>query len=245
MKIKEKVNLDIREIAKHGPITIVTFGDSITHGFFRGYVDYDAAYPNLLRKRILEVRDRVPVNIINAGIGGTTAMASLSRMEKQVFTHLPDLVIVCFGLNDVNGTLENYLDSLRTIFSECQSRDVDLIFMTPNMLNTYVAEDTPPQYVDYAAKTAQMQNSGRMDTYTYMENAVSLAKGMGVTVCDCYAKWKKLAEKQDVTMLLANRINHPTEQMHELFADSLFECIFGDAFSANENSESGMYKEDR
>ena len=156
MKIKDKINLDAKGLAEHGPITIVAFGDSITHGFFRGYVDYDAAYPNLLRRRILEVRDYVPVNVINAGIGGTTARASLSRMEKQVFTHLPDLVIVCFGLNDVNGPLESYLDSLREIFSECQLRDTDVIFMTPNMLNTRVAEDTPAQYVDYAAKTAQM-----------------------------------------------------------------------------------------
>ncbi|MBR6680618.1 MAG: SGNH/GDSL hydrolase family protein [Clostridia bacterium] len=241
MKIKDKINLDAKGLAEHGPITIVAFGDSITHGFFRGYVDYDAAYPNLLRRRILEVRDYVPVNVINAGIGGTTARASLSRMEKQVFAHLPDLVIVCFGLNDVNGSSESYLDSLRAIFSECQRRNTDVIFMTPNMLNTRVAEDTPAQYVDYAAKTAQMQNSGRMDAY--IESAVALAESMGVAVCDCYAKWKKLAEEQDVTMLLANRINHPTEQMHALFADSLFECIFGDGFSTDKKLDSSMYKE--
>ena len=242
MKISEKINLDAKGLAQHGPITIVAFGDSITHGFFCGYVDYDAAYPNLLRKRILQVRNYVPVNIINAGIGGTTAKASLVRMERQVFAHLPDLVIVCFGLNDVNGTRESYLDALRTIFSECQRHGTDVIFMTPNMLNTRVAEDTPVALVDYAAKTARMQNEGRMDFY--IEGAVSLAESMGVTVCDCYSKWKMLSEKQDITMLLANRINHPTEKMHALFADSLFECIFGGGSLSKKELDSSMYKEE-
>ena len=51
---------------------------------------------------------------------------------------------------------------------------------------------------------------------------------MGITVCDCYAQWKELSKTQDVTMLLANRINHPTREMHALFADSLFAAIFRD-----------------
>lgn len=40
----------------------------------------------------------------------------MERMDKQVLSHNPDLIIVCFGLNDVNGTLEEYLDSLEEIF---------------------------------------------------------------------------------------------------------------------------------
>lgn len=243
MKIKDKINLDYKGLIEHVPINILAFGDSVTHGFFCGYLDYDAAYPNQLRKRILAVKDYVPVNVINAGIGGITASASLGRMEKQVFAHLPDLVIVCFGLNDVNGPLEDYLEALRTIFEECQRRETDVIFMTPNMLNTRVADDAPTVHLKYAEKTAKMQNEGRMDTY--MASAVSLAEDMGVTVCDCYSKWKKISETQDVTMLLSNRINHPTEQMHTLFADSLFECIFGEEASANASTESSMYKEGR
>jgi hypothetical protein len=88
---------------------------------------------------------------------------------------------------------------------------------------------------------AKMQNDGRMDTY--MESAVALARKMGVTVCDCYAKWKELSETQDITDLLANSINHPTREMHALFADMLFDCIFNDDTSVSGKSESGMYEE--
>ncbi len=240
MKIKDKIMLDRKGLQEHGPINIVIFGDSVSHGAVNGYIDYENVYWNLLKKKLNKFREYVPVNMINAAIGGTTARESVERLEKQVLKHEPDLIIVCFGLNDVNGPLESYLTALKTIFERCKSADFDVIFMTPNMLNTRVADDTPEQYLAYAAKTAEMQLSGRMDEYIY--SAVNLAKELGITVCDCYSKWKKLAETEDVTLLLANRINHPVPQMHTLFADSLFEVIMGDTQS-NTESDSTMYKE--
>lgn len=225
MKISEKIHIDYQGLIDNGPITIVAFGDSVTFGALGGNdVSYETVYWNRLRRKINEIRMHVPVNVINAGIGGLTAKDSLRRMEKQVFAHNPDLVIVCFGLNDVNGSLEDYLNSLETIFERCNRDNVETIFMTPNMLNTSVAEDTSPEHFEYAKKTAEMQNGGRMDKYIY--SAVELAKKMNITVCDCYSQWKKLSETQDITMLLANRINHPTPEMHELFAQMLFDCLF-------------------
>jgi len=227
MKIADKINLDYDGLIKEGPITIVAFGDSVTHGAVGpDEINYETVYWNRLRQKINQVRDYVPVNVINAGIGGITAEGSIQRMEKQVFAHCPDLVIVCFGLNDVNGSLESYLAALETIFSRCKEEGVETIFLTPNMLNTYVAEDTEEIYREYAAVTASYQNGGRMDRY--MEAACELARSKGIKVCDCYAKWKQLSETQDITMLLANRINHPTKEMHELFAQALFEMIFAD-----------------
>ena len=70
---------------------------------------------------------------------------------------------------------------------------------------------------------------------------VSLANEMGVKVCDCYKKWKKLSETEDITKLLINRINHPTPEMHELFANSLFELIFEEEIKSDAE-ESTMYR---
>ncbi|MCQ2485874.1 MAG: GDSL-type esterase/lipase family protein [Clostridia bacterium] len=243
MKIKEKIKLDYNGLIKYGPINIVAFGDSVTHGAVAGSeINYETVYWNRLRKKILEVSNYIPVNVINAGIGGITSWDSVERMDSQVLSHNPDLVIVCFGLNDVNGELDRYLSALGIIFDKCIERDVDVIFLTPNMLNTYVADDTEEEYMDYAAKTAEVQNSGRMDRYIY--SAVKLAQEKGVAVCDCYSKWKKLAETEDVTMLLANRINHPIKEMHELFAQLLFDIIFEEK-TENIEIESTMFRENR
>lgn len=224
MHVKDKILMDKLGLAEHGPINIVIFGDSISHGAIID-VDFESVYWNRLRKMLNHYRSYIPVNMICASIGGTTAKNSLDRMERDVFSHNPDLVIICFGLNDVNLLLDEYLGPLEQIFARCKIAGCDAIFMSPNMLNTYVADDTPQEYWEYAHKTASIQSSGRMDAYMFA--AMDLAQKMGITVCDCYSKWKELSKTQDTTMLLANRINHPIAEMHQLFADSLYEVIMG------------------
>lgn len=223
MKVKEKIMLEHKDFCEYGPVNIVILGDSVSQGSIIHNIDYENVYHNRLRKMLNDFRDTVPVNIINSAIGGTTAEFALKRLDKGVFNHNPDLVIVCFGLNDVNGEIDVYLDSLRIIFEKCKENNCDTIFMTPNMLNTYVAEDTLPDLVSYAEITAEIQNSGRMDKYIY--EAIKLAEKTGIAVCDCYSEWKKISETEDTTTLLANRINHPVAEMHKLFADKLYEVI--------------------
>ncbi len=219
--------MDFTGLFENGPINIVVIGDSVTHGAVNGYIDYEGVYWNLLKQKLNQFRSYIPVNVINTAIGGTTAEESVERIERQVFRHEPDLIIACFGLNDVNFPLENFLGALEQIFSKCQAAGYDLIFMTPNMLNTYVADDVEERYRKYSAKTAEYQKEGgRMDQF--MAEAKALATRMGVTVCDCYAKWKEISKTQDVTQLLANRVNHPTSEMHKLFADSLYDVIMGE-----------------
>ena len=223
MNIKEKLAMDRQGLEKYGPVNIVIFGDSVSHGGMLSSMDHENVYCNLLKKKLNQRYNYIPINMINYSVGGTTAKQALPRLSSQALIHKPDLVIVSFGLNDVNDPLEEYLDSLKAIFQECLDSEAKVIFMSPNMLNTRVAEDTREDLLEYAAKTAQMQNSGRMDQF--MSAAMSLATNMGVTVCDCYSKWKKLSQTQDITTLLINRINHPTPQMHQLFADSLYDTI--------------------
>ena len=240
MKITEKIKLDRNGLIENGPINIVAFGDSVTHGALLEEINYETVYWNRLKKKINSVRNYVPVNVINAGIGGINAANSLGRIDSQVLCHNPDLVIVCFGLNDVNDPLEVYLSSLKVIFEKCKASGAEVIFMTPNMLNTYIADDVQSQYKEYAAVTAEYQNSGRMDLY--MSEAVKLAKELDVLVCDCYGKWKELSKTEDITKLLINRINHPTAEMHELFAQSLFDVIFEEENDISSDNESTMYR---
>ena len=240
MKIREKLFGGKDVLLNDGPITIVAFGDSVTHGALgAGVINYETVYWNLLKRKLNAKNSYMPVNVINAGIGGITAEGSIARMDRHVFAHNPDLVIVAFGLNDVNGTLESYLSALRTIFEACTSRGIDTIFMTPNMLNTYVAEGTEEKYIGYAAVTADYQNNGRMDRY--MAAARELAIECGVLVADVYSKWRELSKTTDTTLLLDNFINHPKAEMHELFAGEIYKLIFPEDAPATSDTESTMY----
>ena len=242
MRLIDKIQMNRQGLVDNGPVTIVAFGDSVTHGALNiGEYNFETVYWNLLRQKINALGSFVPVNVINAGIGGITAVKSIPRLDSQVLCHNPDLVIVCFGLNDVNKEKEIYLKALSVIFQRCKEHGADVIFMTPNMLNTYVADDTHPDHREYAKKTAGIQNSGRMDDY--INSACELARNMDVTVCDCYSEWKKLSETQDTTLLLANRINHPTKEMHELFAQCLFNTIFDVKDTVEIRANDAMYRE--
>lgn len=224
MKIMDKLMMPEERLRDLGPITMAVFGDSVTHGWLApDEIDYETVYWNLLRQKLNRVRPIVPINVINAGIGGITAYESLNRMEKQVFSHQPDLLIVCFGLNDVNGTLEEYEYALRQIFERSKELEIDVIFLTPNMMNTYVSEDTAEELLEYAQKTATMQSGGRMDLF--MDAARRIASELNIPICDCYALWKEMNQSRDINLLLANRVNHPTREMHELFAEKLYELI--------------------
>ena len=74
--------------------------------------------------------------------------------------------------------------------------------------------------IEIAEKVASRQNAGVLDQY--LDAAKALCREKGVPVCDCYGKWKQLsAGGVDTTALLANGINHPTRQLHWLFAYEL------------------------
>lgn len=220
--------------------TIAFLGDSVTQGCFEVYkkntteietvFDKTSAYPNYIEKIFSVLFPSVPVNIINAGISGDNAPHGLARLEDDVLCHNPDLVVVCFGLNDVGGGLTNiekYAEALDGIFIKLKEKDIEVIFMTPNMMNTYTdCSITDPDIKRIADLAAARQNGGELDKYT--ERAKEVCRDNGITVCDCYSKWKELYESGvDVTALLANKINHPTRDMNWLFACSLVETMIG------------------
>lgn len=51
MHIKDKINLDRDGLTEKGPITIVAFGDSVTHGALLDNYNYETVYWNRLRKK--------------------------------------------------------------------------------------------------------------------------------------------------------------------------------------------------
>ncbi len=242
-KIRELVTYNIEKYAARGPVNIVVCGDSVSHGALNGENDYDTVYHNRLRLMINKKWQSMPVNIINTAVGGKRANQALDNFERDVLPHRPDLVIICFGLNDVNNTMEAWHQNLGGLFDKCLENGLECVYMTPNMLNTYRHEDTAEMHWNYAQRTADMQNSGRMDEY--MDAARKMAAERGIPVCDCYAEWKALAAAgHDTTAMLCNHINHPTREMHALFAEKLFETIFGFPYAeGSDEAESGMYRE--
>jgi len=234
MNILKKLSEKSKNYGAFAPVKIALLGDSITQGCFEIFngpngieciYDYEAVYHSQLRRLLNGVFPSVPVSMINAGVSGSDAKLGLERIERDILCCMPDLVVVCFGLNDIthgiNG-LDRYARALDGIFKKLNANGIETVFMTPNMMNTYVSPQLSGEFSSTAGNTAEIQNSGIMDKY--MVCAVEICNNNRVPICDCYKKWKHLHENGiDTTRLLANYINHPAREMHRLFASSLFE----------------------
>jgi lysophospholipase L1-like esterase len=238
MRFTERIKEKNGDMGHYRPLVIGFLGDSVTQGCFELYktkkTDYDTefrsyeAYHTKLNRMLQEVFPRVSITTVNAGVSGDKAPGGAERLDRDILSFSPDLVVVCYGLNDVvkgDAGLEEYGQALEEIFRKLKAADVETIFMTPNMVGERaVAEETDPFMYSVLEEVAVFQSDGTMDRY--MEKAREVCKNNDIPVCDCYRKWKKLRENGvDVTRLLSNRINHPSENMHWMFAVSLFEMI--------------------
>jgi len=237
VKIMEKMTKKAKDNMQESAVTIAFLGDSVTQGCFEIYpngetigdvFDNEHAYYNCMCKILAYLYPGVPVNVIKAGISGDRAPHGLERLEKDVLRFQPDLTIVCFGLNDSfqkAAGIDIYRQALIGIFTKIKESGSELIFMTPNMLNTYISPCLAKGLSrEIGAAMGEIQLSGTMDLY--MDTARQVCLQYGVRICDCYAKWKLLEKNGvDTTALLANHINHPTREMSWLFAYSLVECM--------------------
>jgi len=236
MKIAEKLKATTIDRHKAG-VTIAFLGDSVTQGCFELYLEngemqtvfeQQSAYCRRVFDLLAMLYPRVPVNIINAGRSGDRASRGVHRLERDVLRHNPDLVVVCYGLNDCRrdeGSVETYQNALREIFTAVQAAGCELIFMTPNMMNTAVSPHvTEPKFIRVAEDTMGRQNDGIFDAH--LDAARALCAEMSVPVCDCYKIWQSMYRGGvNVTELLANKINHPTREMHQLFAYELVKTM--------------------
>lgn len=221
------------------PVPVIAFlGDSVTQGCFEVYFKengeietvYDEVngYVSCVSTILKTLFPNVPVAIVNAGISGDNAVNGALRTARDVLRVKPDLTVVCFGLNDCNNGKEGigaYCKGLRDIFSQLKEAGSEVIFMTPNMMNTRVScHIQEPGITEIAEGTGKLQRDGMLDMY--VAEGLKVAEECNVTVCDVYRKWKLLAASGvDTTELLANYINHPTRKMSWLMAWSLVETM--------------------
>ena len=240
MKIFEKMTQKANDNSHQEGVTIAFLGDSVTQGCFEIYKKENNAveaifdrlhsYEQYFSDILAHLYPTVPVNIINAGISGDNAPHGAKRVAKDVLRHEPDLVVVCSGLNDCRETeagIPPYVNALNDIFDQVLAANCELIFMTPNMMNTSISPFlTDADFINIAKGCALKQNSGMFDAH--IAAAKELCAQKGIPVCDCYSIWKALFQNGvNVTELLSNKINHPTREMHKLFAYSLLDTIFG------------------
>ncbi|GAA4444097.1 SGNH/GDSL hydrolase family protein [Novipirellula rosea] len=147
---------------------VVCFGDSITK---RGYSDFLAPL--------------LGVDAINAGVGGNTTTQALRRMNQDVLSKHPDVVVIFFGTNDsrvdsakVHVPLDRYSANLHEMIDACQKQQAQVVLCTVPPINH------EPYFTRH--DKAVFDRAGGLDRLLqqYREAALQVARERMVAVVD-------------------------------------------------------------
>lgn len=198
----------VRELEKKWPdnrtINIVCHGHSVPAGYFKTpIVDTFNAYPHLLHQAVKERFPHAVVNVIVTAIGGEASNTGIARFERDVLTHLPDLLTIDYALNDRGIGLEKSRDNIATMIKKAKAKGIKVILLTPTWdtrANTEDSENSLPQHA------AQIRE---------------LAREYEIGLADSYAAFQKHLRINGKVDDLMSQSNHPNRKGHTLVAQEL------------------------
>lgn len=101
--------------------TVVAFGDSLTAG--HGVRDEDS-YPAILAELL-------GCEVINDGVSGEDTNAGLRRLPESLETYQPDLVVLCFGGNDMLRKQPEVrtIENLKEMIEQVRAAGADIVLI--------------------------------------------------------------------------------------------------------------------
>jgi acyl-CoA thioesterase I len=206
----------------------VALGDSVTAGCTVGPgMLGEEVYHAVVARELERLFPGSGFDVINAGVGGDNTVGGLVRLQADVLDHSPDLVTICFGLND-SGKGEAGLDlferNLVEIVERVRAIGAAVVLMTPNMMVTRPNQNVPPEHAETVGDFIQRQTGGLLDRY--VERIRAAAGATSSPLADAYAEWQRRHQAgEDTTALLENGLNHPGAEGHRILAAALLEAI--------------------
>ncbi|MFM9963409.1 MAG: alpha/beta fold hydrolase [Planctomycetaceae bacterium] len=190
------------------PVTIVCLGDSVTGVYY--HTGGRRAYPEMLEVAIKQAIPNANVKVINAGISGHSTENGLTRLDRDVLMHKPDLVTISFGLNDLTRlTEEQFGKNLETLVGRCRDANAQVVLCTPNSVITTGGRpiEKVKRYCDVIRATGQ---------------------SLKLPVCDQFAAGEAFRAKDAWAFrcILSDEI-HPNMDGHKLMAQELCRTITG------------------
>ena len=193
----------------HDGDKVAFLGDSITAA--RGYTKIVEHY-TLMRFPTRRVE------FVNSGQGGDTSNGSLRRLERDVFSKKPTVVIVAFGINDIGwGTKADdehrklYLDGIRSIIEQCKARKI-----RPIICSAAITAEKSSQ-----AENGYLQKMG--------DEGLALAKSLGAGTIDLQRGMREIQRRGEDTN---SNEKDPAKQTHLHAPDGIHPNELGQAAMA-------------
>ncbi len=136
---------------------IIFFGDSLTQEATggRGFITLIREGLRAVGQSVGQSVEQSSVTIIGAGVRGDTVRDLAARVERDVISQKPEIVIILIGINDIVrlprglGTpIEPFIVELRRIVQALQTAGVTVILATPPV----IGEDNHNQFSELLAR---------------------------------------------------------------------------------------------
>ena len=244
MQITKRLTARHSNAGQHRPVLIACLGDRVNHGCFE--LDLPGrslphpscrpweGYPMKLQRRLTELYPAAAPTVLNAGVGGDGIAQMAERLDRDVLSFHPDLVILEVCLNDCLGSETDdpapFSAATGALMDRILASGAELILLTPNAMCARMHENVPAEdsWRQLYARAVSKQVNGVMTAF--VDAARAEARKRDIPVADAYARWEQLRRAGvDTTSLLANQINHPTPAMHDLFVEEILSTLVGSA----------------
>ena len=194
---------------------IVFLGDSITQAGVgpKGYV-------TLIKNELAEKHKDLGIEVIGAGISGNKVPDLQKRLDRDVLSKKPTLVVIYIGINDVwhsemkpsRGTPKDAFEAgLKDIIGKIKDAGASVVLCTPTVIGEKKSNKLDAQLDEYA------------------EVSRKVAKETGVTLCDLRKAFREHLEKnnpddKEKGILTSDRV-HLNEAGNKLVAETILKTI--------------------
>jgi isoamyl acetate esterase len=198
------------------PKKIIFFGDSITQAGVE-----PGGYISKLRKLIESKGKKDNFELIGAGIGGNKVYDLYLRMDEDLLSKKPDMVVIYVGVNDVwhkksfgTGTdLDKFEKFYQAIINKCKANNIQIALATPACIG----------------ERTDFSNDSDGDLNEYSKTIRALATKNGLKLVDLRKQFleynlKYNSENKEKGILTTDRV-HLNEVGNQLVAEAMYEAI--------------------
>jgi lysophospholipase L1-like esterase len=194
----------LRKIETGQAIKIACLGDSITQ--VTVHTGNRMSWPELFDQGLRQLYPKANLKMLNAGISGNTTMEGLNRLEKEVLSQKPALVIVMLGMNDAKLGEEKSLAAMDTIVAKIRAIHIPLVVCLQNYANNVA----PP----------------------FTEARRQLLVKLQVPIVDCYSVFKQVFDEGKQTpakgieyqLLMSDNV-HPNLEGQRLIVQTMVKAL--------------------
>jgi len=210
------------KLAAGEAVTIVCWGDSVTHAGFLGPDFESLRYPDRLAARLRAAWPEAEIRVEVAAWPGQTSPASFAAppggyfdFARDVLAHEPDLVIHMF-VNDCGIPAKEVAEVYAPFAAAIREAGAELCFLAPHFVRPgWQGMDVDDLHVDE-------------DPRPYIAALEEYADAEGCAFVDTTRSWCGLWRRGiPYTTWLVNAVNHPDERGQALFVEALMAALGG------------------